>query len=466
MKPLFCVVGTTGVGKSSMAVKLAQALSGHIINGDSMQVYKGLDIITNKPDAQERATAPHHLFDFVDPSKEYSVAEYLKDALSVITNLHKEGQIPIVVGGTNYYIQSLLWNSKIIETADAPGLSNKAKIKDSCHPTLDPETADTICFLLENTDPRTNKPDDITQFAKTAPFHETLCTVDPVMGKRWHPRDIRKIRRSLEIFYTTGKKHSHHIEAQKKDQAGSKLRFPTCVFWLYGEPEELYPRLDERVDLMIQKGMFDEMKEMRDKMKAKKVVGLDSQYTRGVLQSIGDYNLIQGFKEFDAYLNSLDMGVNSKDLLDTGVEEMKRGTRQYARRQVTWIKNKLAPECLIEHESGTGAFYLIDATSATAVTDELVAKVVALAKDFLLQNENSSPSFLGPEVSSLLEQPVQGDEWKQYVCRECVSPDGKPKLLNGSAEFEIHMNSSTHKKSVKRNKNAEKYMEWKEKNKV
>ncbi|KAJ3315715.1 hypothetical protein HDV04_002129 [Boothiomyces sp. JEL0838] len=458
MKPLFCVVGTTGVGKSSLAVKLAQALSGHIINGDSMQVYKGLDIITNKPDAQEQSMAPHHLFDFIDPSKEYSVSEYLKDALNVIHDLHKDSQTPIVVGGTNYYIQSLLWNSKIIETADSPGLSNKLKLRDSCHPSLDPEIADTLFYLLDHTDPRTNKPDAITEFSKTAPFHETLCKIDPVMGKRWHPRDIRKIRRSLEIYYTTGKRHSAHIEEQKSNESSSKLRFPTCVFWLYGEPTELYPRLDARVDLMIEKGMFQEMKEMRDKMKANQVVGLDSQYTRGVLQAIG-------FKEFDSYLNSLDQGIDSPDLLKTGIDEMKRGTRQYARRQVTWIKNKLAPECLIEHENGTGAFYLIDATAADAMTDELVDKVVELAKNFLLSKENSSPSLLGPNISSLLEQPVQGDDWDQYVCHECVSPDGKPKLLNGPKEYEVHMNSSTHKKSVKRNKNAEKYLEWKNKQK-
>ncbi|KAJ3326281.1 hypothetical protein HDV06_000157 [Boothiomyces sp. JEL0866] len=457
MRPLFCVVGTTGVGKSSLAVKLAQALSGHIVNGDSMQVYKGLDIITNKPDAQERAMAPHHLFDFVDPSKEYSVAEYLRDALSVIEGLHKESKIPIVVGGTNYYIQSLLWNSKIIETADSPGLSNKLKIKDSCHPSLDPETAETLCYLLEHTDPRTSKPDAITEFAKAASFHETLCKVDPVMGKRWHPRDIRKIRRSLEIYYTTGKRHSAHIEEQKSKDVDTKMRYPTCVFWLYGEPEELYPRLDERVDLMIQKGMFEEMKEMRDKMKANKVVGLDSQYTRGVLQAIG-------FKEFDSYLNSLENGVDSPELMNTGVEEMKRGTRQYARRQVTWIKNKLAPECLIEHENGTGAFYLIDATDPDAVTEELLSKVVELAKNFISSKENSTPSLLGPKISGLLDQPVQGDEWDQYICNECVSVDGKPKLLNGPKEYEIHMSSSTHKKSVKRNKNAEKYLEWKQKN--
>jgi tRNA dimethylallyltransferase len=178
-KPLYAVIGTTGVGKSELAVKLAKRLQGNVINGDSMQVYKGLDIITNKPNQMELSSAPHYLFDFLDPMNEYSVSEYVRDALEVIEHSHTSDNPPIIVGGTNYYIQALLWNKSIIQTASVPGLSNKASVKDSCHKSIDPELADTLCYLLENSDPRFNSAESIREFCECAPFHQTLMRVDP-----------------------------------------------------------------------------------------------------------------------------------------------------------------------------------------------------------------------------------------------------------------------------------------------
>lgn len=218
---MVAVIGTTGVGKSNLAVQLARRINGHVVNGDSMQVYRGMDVITNKPDSNERQMAPHHLFDFLDPCYEYSVSEYTKDCLAAVQTIHETNNIPVIVGGTNYYIQSVLWNDSIIETAQSPGLANKLTVKESCHGSIEPELADTLCYLLEHTDARNINADAIAEFAKTAPLHETLQKVDMVMANRWHPNDIRKIRRSLEIFYTTGIPHSEWYAKQKAENVSA-----------------------------------------------------------------------------------------------------------------------------------------------------------------------------------------------------------------------------------------------------
>ena len=197
--------------------------------------------------------------------------------------------MPVVVGGTNYYLQSLLYNQSIIETSDSSGLSYKKEVSESRHESIEKKLAETLNYILENTDPRYNDPEKIIEFAHENNIHDTLRIVDPDMYQRWHPKDIRKIRRSLEIFYTTGIPHSRHYLNQKHilESSETSLRYPSCIFWIYGKPEKLDPRLDDRVDDMIKKGMFKEMEDMRLKMRTNQVIGADSQYTRGILQVIG-----------------------------------------------------------------------------------------------------------------------------------------------------------------------------------
>ncbi|KAJ2999020.1 tRNA dimethylallyltransferase [Globomyces sp. JEL0801] len=438
---IFVVVGTTGVGKSALAVKLAKALSGHVINADSMQVYKGLDIVTNKPDANELAMAPHHLFDFLDPAKEYSVSEFSRDATAIIDELNTKNEPSVICGGTNYYIQSLLWSQSIIETATTPGLSNKAAILESAHHSLDPSLADTLCYLLEHTDPRTNTPDQISEFSKTAPFHDTLKQIDPVMAQRWHPNDIRKIRRSLEVQY-------------RPDLTIGFLyyRYPTC------------------------KGMFDELNDMRKKMTKNEVVGVQSQYTRGILQAIGIPVILKvGFKEFHDYFVAEENGEIDRldDLRRKGIEEMKIATRQYAKRQVSWIKNKLAPQCVIEHEEGSGALYLIDATDVENLNDDLYNKVIELAQNFNAKKPNESSTLLAPKLDDLdlLSMRIaDSSEWEQYTCDVCtIKSTGQKKILNGLHEWETHLKSGVHKKAlsyIKKNQAWQEYIEKQKRQKL
>jgi tRNA dimethylallyltransferase len=289
-KPIIAVIGTTGVGKTKLAIHIAELLNGQIINGDSMQVYRGLDIITNKPTLEEKKSVPHHLFDFLEPDVEYSVVDYTRDALKAINDIHEQNAVPVIVGGTNYYIHSLLWEQTTIEE-DLPK-SSKFDGMGSCHPTVAAEMATKLAALLESTNPLTLSVAEISEFVTSSgsQMHAALTEIDPVMAERWHVNDTRKIRRSLEIYFTTGQKHSDLLASQKT--TAPKLRFPTCVFWLYGDSVALNPRLDARVDQMISQGMFIEMHAMLDLMREGKVSGIKDgvpDYTRGILQSIGAF---------------------------------------------------------------------------------------------------------------------------------------------------------------------------------
>jgi tRNA dimethylallyltransferase len=290
--PIIVVIGTTGVGKTKLAIQIANKIKGQIVNADSMQVYKGLDIITNKPTENEKGKIKHLLFDFVDPIKEYSVVDYLKDAVKTITQIHKENCIPIIVGGTNYYIQSLLWENITIEGSQNCTISSKYTGLESCHKSLlnKTELIKRLSHLLDGTNPIQHSVLEINEFITNNDLHSSLFEIDPIMAERWHINDYRKIRRSIEIYYTTGKCHSEFLKSQK--ETVSKLRYRPLVFWLYGSTVELNKRLDSRVDKMISQGLFKEMSDFHKFMRngTNVVAGNKNNipdYTRGILQSIG-----------------------------------------------------------------------------------------------------------------------------------------------------------------------------------
>ncbi|RUP49113.1 Trit1 protein [Jimgerdemannia flammicorona] len=265
---LVAIVGTTGVGKSQLGVELSKALNGEVINADSMQVYQELDIITNKITETEREGVPHHLMDFLLPHQEYKVTEFEIDAIRIISDVNRRNRLPIVVGGTNYYIQSLLWRDSLVKSP--PTAKN---VQDT--PSSSPPSSST-------------EGDELDVDAPT--LYERLKEVDPVMANRWHPSDRRKIRRSLETYLQTGKRHSEIIKEQHEQEAkASKLRFKTCIFWLYANPTQLNPRLDTRIDKMIQTGLFDEIQSLRsqvDKGSVRMPGTEDEKYQRGIWQAI------------------------------------------------------------------------------------------------------------------------------------------------------------------------------------
>ncbi|KAI9352815.1 IPP transferase-domain-containing protein [Obelidium mucronatum] len=452
--PVVAVLGTTGVGKSNLAIELALALNGEVINADSMQVYKGLDVITNKVTKEEQALVKHHLLDFVDPidQDDYSVLKFEKDALRVIADIHSRGKLPILVGGTHYYVQSVLWDSHLVSSED------DVQQVDS--------TSEDIFSALQNSDSSFKYKPDSEQDAVVLELGRLLAEVDPAMAIRWHPKDWRKIRRSLQVFYTRGERHSDILNRQKEDGGGS-LRFRTCVFWLWAENKALDMRLDSRVDTMISNGLFTEIQDMRKRVREANNGVIDIDYTRGIMQTIG-------FKEFDGYLTYLEKPNDSEDvasLKKQSVESMQAATRRYARRQISWIKNKLGPKCVDESKKpnmqSNVAFWALDATDLSSWKVNVQEQGISLCKQFLSGKVDYVPSSLTATLLNLDKQTAldkKQTDWAPRKCEICTAAGtGEIKLIHGAREWDIHLKSKTHVKMVKRLKWKADFTLWKDK---
>ncbi|XP_020027255.2 tRNA dimethylallyltransferase isoform X2 [Castor canadensis] len=269
--PLVVILGATGTGKSTLALQLGQRLGGEIVSADSMQVYEGLDIITNKVSPQEQKICQHHMISFVDPLvTSYTVVDFRNKATAVIEDIFARGKIPIIVGGTNYYIESLLWkvlvNTKPQEMGAGKVVDRKAE--------------------LEKEDGHA--------------LHKILSQVDPEMAAKLHPHDKRKVARSLQVFEETGISHSEFLHRQHAEEGGGPLggplKFPnSCILWLYAEQRVLDERLDKRVDDMLAAGLLEELRDFHRRYNQKNISENSQDYQHGIFQSIG-------FKEFHEYL--------------------------------------------------------------------------------------------------------------------------------------------------------------------
>ncbi|GAB1517595.1 tRNA dimethylallyltransferase, mitochondrial [Rhizoctonia solani] len=343
--PLVAVVGSTGTGKSRLSIELAIALragigsvlgswkNSKIINADAMQVYKGLDLVTNKVTESEMNGIEHTLFDFRDLDHEYVITEWVTDATAEISTAHANNQLPIVVGGTTYWVQHLLF---------ANGLTS---LKDSIHDPVHESSISTSLIdlpsslqqLFNNLPPRGDGVDETMAFD----LHNLLSHLDPVTATRWHWKDTRKVLRSLNIIRESNKTVQDAYEAQL-DPISRQVpcyvlhalptyicRYPAIVFWLYMDPNHLNPILDARIDKMVELGLKNEIEAMR------KVIS--SAENRGQMTGL---NQAIGYKEFEAYLNDIS---RPQAEFNRGVVQMKTATRQYAARQVRWLKSRLLP---------------------------------------------------------------------------------------------------------------------------
>uniref|UniRef100_A0A2K6MUK6 tRNA dimethylallyltransferase n=2 Tax=Rhinopithecus TaxID=542827 RepID=A0A2K6MUK6_RHIBE len=269
--PLVVILGATGTGKSTLALQLGQRLGGEIVSADSMQVYEGLDIITNKVSAQEQRICRHHMISFVDPLvTNYTVVDFRNRATALIEDIFARDKIPIVVGGTNYYIESLLWkvlvNTKPQQMGTEKVIDRKVELE---------------------------KEDGLV-------LHKRLSQVDPEMAAKLHPHDKRKVARSLQVFEETGISHSEFLHRQHTEEGGGPLGGPLkfsnpCILWLHADQAVLDKRLDKRVDDMLAAGLLEELREFHRRYNQKNVSENGQDYQHGIFQSIG-------FKEFHEYL--------------------------------------------------------------------------------------------------------------------------------------------------------------------
>lgn len=279
MEPLVVITGPTATGKSQVGVLVAEQVGGEIISADSMLVYRHMDIGTAKPSLVERRGIPHHMIDIADPDQDYSAALYQKEARHLITEILARQNVPILVGGTGLYIRS------VIDPYDFGVASSEPALRER--------------LLIEAEQDGYDK------------LHQRLSEVDSEAASRLHPRDIRRVIRALEVYYLTGNPASSYMKLHKYHRPLYHL----FMFGLIMERATLYRLIEQRVDVMLASGLVEEVQRL-----------LESGYSKesNAMRSLG-------YKEIAAYLTG-------ETTLEQAVELLKRNTRRFAKRQLTWFR--------------------------------------------------------------------------------------------------------------------------------
>lgn len=281
LPPLVVLTGPTAVGKSKLAVALAQKIGGEIISADSMQVYRHMDIGSAKITTEEMQGIAHHLIDVLEPWEDFNVVTFQQKCLECLKGIYERGHIPVLAGGTGFYIQAILRNIDFTENEE----------NTTCRRELEQIAA--------------------TQGAEV--LHEKLQQVDPVSAQAIHPNNIKRTIRALEYFYLTGERISGHNEEERQKERA----YNSCYFVLNDDRAKLYERIDRRVDQMLAQGLLDEVQQLKN-MGCKK--GMTS------MQGLG-------YKEILGYLDG-------EMTLEEAVYLIKRDTRHFAKRQLTWFRRE------------------------------------------------------------------------------------------------------------------------------
>lgn len=325
MKPLVALVGPTAVGKSGIAILVAKALGTEVLTADSRQVYRGMDIGTDKPTVAERQGVPHRLIDLVDPDQPFNTGEFRRQAVAEIARLHGEGKVPLLVGGTGLYVRTVLrglWEGPAADWEFRRRLEREAAA----------EEADWL--------------------------HRRLTEVDPESARRLHPNDRVKIVRALEVHHLLGRP----LSGEHARHAFSEQPFAPLLIGLTRERTALYRRVDDRVELEIAKGLVEETRRLMD---------------RGYGRHLGSMKGL-GYKQMAGYL------AGDYDY-EEAVRRLKRDTRRFAKRQLTWFRREPDMQWLT----------IGDSESAAQAADRIVAEV----RRFLAQLEADklTSSKLQPE---------------------------------------------------------------------
>ena len=280
-KPLIIIAGPTATGKSAAAVKVAKAIGGEVISADSMQVYRGMDIGSAKITTEETEGVPHHLIDVLDPTEDFNVTIFQKMAKEAMQGIYERGHIPIICGGTGFYIQSVLYD---------------------------------IDFTTEDTDYEyRHSLERLAEEQGTAALYEMLKEVDPASCESIHENNVKRVIRALEYYHETGQPISaHNAEQRAKEEA-----YDALFFVITDERAQMYARIDTRVDEMVRAGLVEEVRHLKD-------MGIPR--TAVSMQGLG-------YKEIYDYLTG-------DGTLDEAIYTIKRDTRHFAKRQLTWFKRE------------------------------------------------------------------------------------------------------------------------------
>ncbi|MGM9916725.1 tRNA (adenosine(37)-N6)-dimethylallyltransferase MiaA [Anaerotignum sp.] len=281
-RPLIVIGGPTACGKTGFSIKLAKEIGGEIISADSMQVYRYMDIGTAKVTPEEADGVPHYLIDEFDPDEEYNVMIFQQKAKAYMEKIWAKGKIPILVGGTGFYINALLYDNDFTET------ENDTSYREECYK------------LAQEQGPEV--------------LYERLQEIDPEYASNIHANNVKRVTRALEYHYLTGQKFSKHNAEQKEKETP----YDAAVIILTMDREKLYERIELRIDLMLKQGLLEEVKGL-----------LDRGYTPDLVSMQGI-----GYKEFIPYFNG-------ECTLEESVTQLKTNTRRFAKRQLTWFRRQI-----------------------------------------------------------------------------------------------------------------------------
>ena len=280
-RPLIILTGPTAAGKTALSVRLAQAVGGEIISADSMQVYRRMDIGSAKILPAERKNVPHHLIDVLEPTEDFNVVRFQQMVKEILPDIYERGKIPILTGGTGFYIQAVLYDIVFTENEENPAYR----------------------LQLEQL------------AAKKGPafLHDMLREVDEASAEAIHENNVKRVIRALEFYHLTGRKISGHNENER----GKAAAYDACYFVLNDDRQRLYERIEQRVDAMLSAGLVEEVASLRAEGCTKEMVSMQG----------------LGYKEILSYLEG-------EIPLERAVYLIKRDTRHFAKRQLTWFRRE------------------------------------------------------------------------------------------------------------------------------
>lgn len=280
-KPLVILTGPTAVGKTELSIRLAKAINGEIISADSIQVYKHFDIGSAKVTKEEMDGVKHYLIDVLEPDEEFNIYVFKKLAMEAMDEIYAKGKIPIIAGGTGFYIQALLYDIEFSEE----------------------EGDKTYRHMLEKK----------AELEGVTVIHDMLKEVDPEAAKEIHENNLKRVIRALEYYNETGMRISEHNKEQRQKESPYNFRY----YVLNMDREKLYNRVNLRVDIMAENGLVDEVTKLKEMGYGKEL---------NSMQGIG-------YKEIRDYVD----GVYD---YETAIETLKKNTRNFAKRQITWFKRE------------------------------------------------------------------------------------------------------------------------------
>ena len=393
-------------------------------------MYDGLPITTNKISLEDRKGIPHHLLGCVKlDEKPWTVQQFRNQATVIIEGIRSRNKLPILVGGTHYYTQSLLFKDAVLTEAEIKHVDQEEQ--ERRWPILDASAEDML---------------------------EELRRVDPIMAQRWHPKERRKIRRSLEIWLTTGRKASDVYDEQRQNRnstcsrcdqsvddpasstndseqrsdmaSQSALRYDTLVFWTHASPDILNARLEKRVDAMVSDGLLSEIESIYKSLLDQEKRGILVDQTRGIWVAIG-------FKENLAYIIH---GDDRGNLKNEGIERTKIATRQYAKRQVRWIRLRL--QRAIATANSSHRIFVLDTTDLTQWSQDVEKKARDITEAFLSGHALPKPESLSDAAKEVLVI-TEAEQMAATYCEAC------DKTLMSKGEWVGHLRSKKHKSAVR-----------------